>query len=122
ARDKGSCDAAVICIKKVPYIITEPGVYALAHNLTISGCNVGITIATNDVVLDLHGFSLLGGYQAIAVNADLNDIMIQNGTVGDTQADGIIVAGGCSDVQILDMNVVNCNYAQCNGQAGIFFD
>src|SRR5437660_8139783 len=47
-------------IASVPYTITSAGAYYVTTNLTgVSGTN-GITIAANDVTLDLKGFSLVG--------------------------------------------------------------
>jgi hypothetical protein len=56
------------------YVITQPGSYYLGTNLITAGGTAGIQIATNDVTLDLNGFSILGaagsGY-GIYINASL---------------------------------------------------
>src|SRR5260370_25455545 len=47
-------------ISSLPFTINAPGAYYVTTNLTgVTGTN-GITIAANDVTLDLKGFSLLG--------------------------------------------------------------
>jgi parallel beta-helix repeat protein len=59
-------------ISSLPYTITNPGSYYVTANLTgISGSD-GIDIATNNVALDLNGFTLQG------VAGSLNGINILN--------------------------------------------
>ena len=47
-------------ISSVPFAITTPGRYYFTRNLSYSGGANAITIAADDVVLDLGGFSLDG--------------------------------------------------------------
>src|ERR1700693_6384079 len=50
-------------ITNLPYIITSPGSYYVTTNLTCTTCTSflnGIQINTNDVTLDLSGFTLKG--------------------------------------------------------------
>src|SRR6478609_1827254 len=44
-------------VSSAPFTINQPGSYYLTTNLTISS-GTAITIATNDVTLDLNGFAL----------------------------------------------------------------
>jgi hypothetical protein len=50
--------AAIRTISKVPYTITVPGSYVLGRNLDYAGGPYAITIASDDVTLDLRGFRL----------------------------------------------------------------
>jgi hypothetical protein len=47
-------------ITSLPYTITSPGFYYLTSNLSYSGSSNGITVNSNDVTLDLMGFSISG--------------------------------------------------------------
>ena len=72
------------------------GSYYLTGNLTASGSTAGITVAANNVTLDLNGFALsgdLGGSAAgISIPAARKNIHVRNGTIrnwslgGDRQA------------------------------------
>jgi len=72
-------------ISSVPFTITKPGSYYFTTNLAVSS-GTGITIATNNVALDLNGFSLTSnetyslGY-GIQIKADLRNISIENGFI-----------------------------------------
>src|SRR5436853_6905176 len=44
-------------ISSAPFTITNPGSYYVTTNLTVSSGNA-VTIATNDVTLDLNGFTI----------------------------------------------------------------
>jgi len=85
-------------IASLPFFIANPGAYYLTTNLTgISGTN-GITIAANDVMLDLRGFSLVGvsgSLSGVKVSASnfANDahtnLFIANGVIRNWDANGI---------------------------------
>jgi hypothetical protein len=49
-----------IPIASVPFVVSAPGEYCLASDLTHAGETPAITIAADDVVLDLAGFTLAG--------------------------------------------------------------
>ena len=74
-------------IAALPFTISASGSYYVTGNLTAAGAASGITIATNDVTLDLGGFALTGGGsgttgRAIDVTGLLRrNIYIRNGTV-----------------------------------------
>jgi hypothetical protein len=75
-------------IPRVPFTIPSAGVYCLTHNLA-SGAASGaaITIAANDVVLDLNGWTLDGSGAGTATEAvgisgtGRSNLTIKNGTV-----------------------------------------
>jgi hypothetical protein len=72
-------------ISSAPFTITQPGSYYLTTNLTVSGGNA-ITIATNDVTLDLNGFTISSTTNpasgiGILLSGSLRNITIQNGFI-----------------------------------------
>ncbi|HOM58666.1 MAG TPA: right-handed parallel beta-helix repeat-containing protein [Kiritimatiellia bacterium] len=74
-------------IMNVPYTITQPGSYYLTANLVTTSS--GIIISTNDVTVDLMGFSINGdrGTYDYGVfvdgktNAPCRNIVVRNGTI-----------------------------------------
>ncbi len=72
-------------ISSAPFTISVSGSYYLTTNLTVSGGDA-ITIATNNVTLDLCGFTIASttpsatGY-GIRLNSGLSDITILNGHI-----------------------------------------
>jgi hypothetical protein len=73
-------------ISSIPITISQPGSYFLTGNLTLpagdSGAN-GITITTDNVTIDLSGFTLDGahiGGDGITTDANRNAIQVHNGT------------------------------------------
>lgn len=82
-------------ITSVPFVITQPGGYYLTQNMVMSTAANGITIGSDDVVIDLNGFTLDGatvGIEGItdsAGGAARNSIVIRNGVVARFSAGGI---------------------------------
>lgn len=72
-------------ISSLPFTITAQGSYFLTANLTAPGSTAGITIAADNVTLDLNGFALVGGgsgnVTGINVPSPQKNILIRNGTV-----------------------------------------
>lgn len=72
-------------ISSLPFAATEPGSYYLTRNLAGSGFNSGITVSSDDVVIDLNGFTLTGGSTAGGVGiltlTPLKNITVRNGTL-----------------------------------------
>ena len=120
----------------IPLTITSPGSYYLAENITAAGD--GITITTDDVTIDLMGFTLAGGTgRGILVSGGLglrNNIVIRNGTVRDWGVEGVH-ALNARNAQLVDLQAYNntgdglaagegstiagCT-ARSNGSEGIF--
>jgi len=81
----------------ISYTITQPGSYYLTRNLTVSSGNC-ITIATNCVTLDLHGFTISStapsatgtGILLNGGNRGLRNITILNGFI----QSGVVNNGG----------------------------
>jgi hypothetical protein len=72
-------------ITSLPYTISNPGFYYLTGNLSYTGASDGITVNSDDVTIDLMGFSLNGpgsgaGPTAIMMGGRKN-VEIRNGTV-----------------------------------------
>lgn len=95
-------------ISSLPFTITVPGAYYVTANLTgVSGTN-GITIAANDVSLDLKGFSLLavpGANNGILVSGNHTNLWIGNGTIRGWSLEGIDGTTAQSSV-FTDLNVI----------------
>jgi hypothetical protein len=75
--------------------ITEPGSYYLTTNVTAGPGEIGLTIAANDVTVDLNGFTLrsLGGIaNGILVIGARTNLSVLNGTIRDWSAVGISAA------------------------------
>jgi hypothetical protein len=74
-------------ITSVPCSISSPGFYYLTGNLTYSGSLVGnaITVTSDDVTLDLMGFSLTNSYApGSTIGIDMygrSNVEVRNGTV-----------------------------------------
>ncbi|HEX3625448.1 MAG TPA: hypothetical protein VH280_08485 [Verrucomicrobiae bacterium] len=83
----------------VPAIITKSGSYYLTTNITVGSGNV-IVIATNNVMLDLNGFtisSMAAGASGsgILFNSDLRNVTIANGFIqGGVTNNGSNIYGG----------------------------
>jgi len=94
-------------ITNLPATIFAPGSYYLVTNLAGS---VGITLATNNVTLDLCGFTLTGpgkfaGGAACGVTGAYANIVVRNGRIREWPGNGVIVGA----VGVLeDLNVENC--------------
>lgn len=104
-------------ISSLPFSITTPGSYYLTGNLTGVSGESGITIAANDVSLDLAGFTLEGVPGSISgVRLDpahsWRAIAVRNGTARDWSASGF-------DAQFLNGGVFDSLTAEGNGQWGI---
>lgn len=71
-------------ISSPAYSITRPGSYYLETNLTTTGIAAGIMIFTNNVTIDLMGFSIEGATNAlngIGVSGVRKNIVIRNGVI-----------------------------------------
>ena len=74
--------------------ITQPGSYYLTGNLTGAPGRVGIIIASNDVTLDLNGYSLRGnsvGSTGITTDSPRSNITVRNGVVTNWIFSGISI-------------------------------
>lgn len=94
-------------ISGLPYAITQPGSYYLETNLAAAVGSNGITISTNDVTLDLLGFTLAGATNSaygIGVVGIRRNMVIRNGVI---RGFGIGVdASGADNSRYQDLRVV----------------
>ena len=97
-------------IKSLPYTISRPGLYYLGGNLSYSAGGNAITISSNDVVLDLMGFELLGNSASRGIQAVGNSVEIRNGTI---RGHDVGVGTGSTNYGLLLNNVKA--YANRNG-------
>ena len=88
-------------ISAAPYTITNPGSYYLTHSLTVSTGD-GIDINTNDVTLDLNGFTIRSTAASatgtgILLSGSSSDITVLNGHIrggGTNNSSGVFSGGG----------------------------
>lgn len=99
-------------IPSLPFTITESGSYYLTGNLTAASATDNITIAADDVTLDLGGFYLEGagvGVDGIKLNGPHYDITIRAGTVRGWTGKGLdltnVVSGALAGIQSVANNV-----------------
>lgn len=82
-------------ISSLPATINKPGSYYVTTNLTGVVFTDGITIATNNVVLDLSGFTLFGpaggaNENGIGTSGSVSNIVIRNGSIVRWSRSGIL--------------------------------
>ncbi len=72
-------------ISSASFVINQPGSYYLTTNLTGTGSAPGVTIAANDVTLDLNGFAITGPavvYAGVYVGSgSFTNVTVRNGTI-----------------------------------------
>src|SRR2546425_6735130 len=81
-------------ISSLPFTITKPGSYYVVSNLTSAADNVGISIQTNNVTIDLNGFALTGRTNSTMrgidiPNATRTNLVVRNGTVNNWGNGGV---------------------------------
>ena len=98
-------------ISSVPYTIASSGSYYLSANAeTTSSMFSGITIWSDNVTLDLKGFSLIGdgtdGLHGVVIGGDYKNITIRNGTITNWGGNGVEAATATKcrveDLQVID--------------------
>ena len=73
-------------ITNLPFTINQPGSYYLTQSFAVNTMLSGITIVTNDVTLDLMGFTLSGFTNGVGVrigsqNLPLKNVVVMNGII-----------------------------------------
>jgi hypothetical protein len=90
-------DGVVLLDPVYPISITQPGSYRLTGNLITAGRATAIRISSDDVTLDLNGFSVIGNGQAadgIAIQGA--NVELRNGTVRGFARHGVFALNtGC---------------------------
>ena len=101
-------------ISSLSYTISTAGLYCLADNLTSTGVTA-ITIAANNVALDLLGHALFGTGSAGEIGIDVGNsssVEIRNGTVVGFGSHGISAGSSSAGVKVFNVG------AHSNGAAG----
>jgi hypothetical protein len=116
----------------LPLTITQPGSYYLVENITTTGD--GITIAADNVTIDLMGYSLSGGaHDGISADSETTNLLIRNGGVSGWGGHGIDLweatnsqvidvrsQGNAADgIRVHTASIVRSSSAYDNGLTGI---
>ena len=100
------------------FIISQPGSYYLTTNLVGVSSKNGISIAANNVTLDLNGFALLG------VSGSQNGINFPSGQTNVTVRNGTVSGWGSYGVNNASSSSANVVFERLNvsasGNCGIF--
>ena len=132
-------DRSTISQEDIPLVIIEAGSYRLIGNLEAQGAGQNcITIAANDVTLDLNGF-LIGPSEVfqfafgVTTSGTRQNITVKNGTIRSCTAHGVFLVDSTnnrlSDLRLMDnvgsgmrvgnnSIITNCT-AFSNGSSGI---
>ncbi|NCC51477.1 MAG: right-handed parallel beta-helix repeat-containing protein [Spartobacteria bacterium] len=105
-----------LVLGELPETIAWPAKVTLAGSLYLSNVAAGITIASDNVTIDLGGHALVGGsstLDGITVAGNYKNITVRNGTVEQWGQSGVNLSGGRS------IRVENIT-ATTNGQYGIW--
>jgi parallel beta-helix repeat protein len=103
-------------ITSLPYTISNPGFYYLTGNLSYSGTGTGITVASDDVTIDLMGFRISGpgsggfGIYLYDGTTGHKNVEVRNGTLNGWQyglLDGTAV--NSQNNRALNLRVQNCS-------------
>lgn len=79
-------------ISSLPFVITTSGSYYLVGSLTASQGTNGITVAVDNVSIDLNGFALIGkpgSSNGVFATPSIRNISVRNGTVRNWGRSGI---------------------------------
>ncbi len=105
------CDARTR-IASLPYTISSPGSYVVAGALTGASGSSGITVAADDVTIDLNGFTLSGvAGSAHGISGAGQGVTVFGGTLRGWGQDGIHLTG--SRIRLQDLTLAS------NGGAGL---
>lgn len=103
--------------------ITQPGSYYLAGNMSVPSGMSGIEIGTNDVTIDMNGFTITGLAGSLdgignTPNTIRRRVTIRNGTVANMGRTGVAVSVlNAASTQCITVAEVN---AYGNGEHGIY--
>jgi hypothetical protein len=94
-------------IISLPYAISAPGFYYLGADLSTTGS--GITVNTNNVTIDLMGFSVTGNSSPGGIGIDISgrsNVEIRNGTVR-SFGQGIYSVMTAKNCRIINMRAIS---------------
>lgn len=102
------------------FIISAPGSYYLTENVDAANEKIGIEIATNNVTLDLNGFSVSAGSSGVYIPCGTN-CAVQNGNISDCSGAGVYCSA--NNVIFDRLNISTTGYGiQCLGDSGVIRD
>jgi hypothetical protein len=108
-----------LLLGQIPQIISWPCNVLLSGALTGTAANNGITIAADDVTIDLGGHALVGvsgSLDGVSVSGSRTNITVRNGSIRAWGSDGV-QASTAYNSQFTDLKVASCG---ANGiQAGL---
>ena len=89
------------------YEITASGSYYLTSNITLSGNGGAISIASDNVTIDLCGYEISNDYESNAYSGiyanDKNNITVRNGTVRGFRRGLYFFGSGTTDIKCYDL-------------------
>lgn len=91
------------------FLITQPGSYYLTSNITMSPSKNAIAISTNDVTIDLNGYTITGvtnGFFSIVAYNAVERITVRNGSFR-SSPNNVIILGNDSLVENVSINQPN---------------
>lgn len=94
------------------YVIDTEGELILGDDIFEITGDV-VTIAADNVKVDLDGHIIAGGATGIVINPGVSNVQIKNGVVAGVAEAGISVGAGCSNIVFSDLVIQGC------GQRGI---
>ena len=80
----------------MPLTISAPGSYYFTENITTAGN--GINIQSDDVTIDLMGFTFRGGTGNAIGSGAFDNIVVRNGTIANWGGGGVVIPGGESAI------------------------
>jgi len=106
-------------ISTAPFIITQPGSYYLTTNLVLTTDATAIWISTNNVTLDLMGFTIStrvsrGSGAGILLNGDIRDITIFNGHITGGNYPYLGYGITCIASSPINVHVFNISVSECS--------
>lgn len=97
------------------YVISNPGVYCLAENISFSPATgiPAISITASNVVLDFQGYSITqtnatANVDGITIASAASDIMVSNGRLSSFTRNGILTGNNLNRIAFQDLTITNC--------------
>ena len=88
--------------------INSAGSYYLATNIVTEGTTPGIRISSDNVMVDLNGFSILGSGangNGISISIGVDNAVVRNGTIRDCYKHGVS-AGNCTNCTFRNLRIL----------------
>lgn len=99
-------------ISSLPFTINNPGSYYLTANLTGVSPTNGITVAANNVSVDLNGFALVGAtgsVNGITTRGSATNLIVRNGNISGWGQYGILASAASSPDSLCErLTIANC--------------